>query len=276
MVTTKYKSAYDVVKGKKAEIVSLSEERMFVKATEDLIKSYFDEEDGSSGEIAEMIVELVKKLSGSEKSDKSIDIVNKQEIIETPTSKLRIQNFKHKQFAAYYHNLEQNQNVTTSPLSVSAETNLLSALRQQLTATALANRKLRYKANNLPVYRPVDKVDRETFKSYYKKKILRMMKGNSGSQDILRSEVQEKLRQELQSSLTDQLGSVHAKLELQNEVQEKLRQELQSSLTDELGRLHARLELKKIQEMSAKMKLQNELRKSLQQQLAELLQRQNN
>jgi len=192
-------------------------------------------------EIFEKTVDLLEKLTGREVPEDLLgflDKFNQQE--EKPKAKTRIQNFKHKKFAQYYRNLDLK--LKSANMSATSQANILAALRQQLTATALDSKKLRKKANNLPVYRPVTKIDRENFRSYYKAKIQKMME--SGSNSPLSSDVKKNLHQELQSSLTDQLGNVQAKLEL-----------------------------KKTLELSAKMKLQKELRKSLQQQLVKVLPR---
>ena len=111
---------------------------------------------------------------------------------------------------------------------------ILSALHQQLTASVLGNKRLREKANHLPAYHPVAKIDKKTFQSYYKSKILKMMKNARP----LPSKVQAKLQQELQKSLADQLENVQAQLQTKKErevnAKKKLEEELKRSLKKQL------------------------------------------
>eukprot|EP00092_Neocalanus_flemingeri_P101410 GFUD01129658.1.p1 GENE.GFUD01129658.1~~GFUD01129658.1.p1 ORF type:complete len:149 (+),score=54.44 GFUD01129658.1:124-570(+) len=143
-------------------------------------------------------------------------------------------------------------------LTVNAQTNILSALRQQLISTALDSKQLRHKANNLPVYRPVRKIDRKTFKGYYKNKIVKMMDDSLQPSDV------QKLREELQSSLTAQLGSVQAKLEVKKSLEEsakkRLQEELRKSLKQQLWKV-----LPRYSEVSDRRKLHEEFGESLQQ-----------
>merc|ERR1719186_2205377 len=150
------------------------------EAVDKLLKEYTDNPKQSMTEIFEKTVELLEKLTGREVPEDLLgflDKFNQQE--EKPKAKTRIQNFKHKKFAQYYRNLDLK--LKSANLSATSQANILAALRQQLTATALDSKKLRKKANNLPVYRPVTKIDRENFRSYYKAKIQKMMKSDSDS-----------------------------------------------------------------------------------------------
>merc|ERR1719228_2161334 len=83
----------------------------------------------------------------------------------------RIPNFKHKKFSQYYRNL----NKKPLELPKTAEKTILCSLRAQLTASVLGNKRIKQKANHEPVYKPRRKINRETFKNYYKTKIVKMM-----------------------------------------------------------------------------------------------------
>jgi len=188
---------------------------------------------GSTEDLFEKTVDLIKELTNNEVPEDILDFLSnkhKQVIESKGEAKTKFPNFKHKKFTKYYQNLDVKMKSSNLPVT----DNILSALRQQLTASVLGNKRLRQKANNLPAYQPVAKTDKNTFRTYYKSKILKMMKNASP----LPSQVQTKLQQELQESLADQFGNVQAQLEIKRErevnVKKKLEEELKKSLKKQL------------------------------------------
>jgi hypothetical protein len=219
--------------------VSLNKNHYSTKTVEMLLRRFVASSRGSTADIFEKTLDVIKELTDNDVPKDLLDFLNNngKQVIKS-RGKARVPNFKHKKFTKYYQNL--NVKMKSSNLPENGQDNILSALRQQLTTSVLGNKRLRQKANHLPAYQPVAKINKKTFQSYYKSKIVKMMKNARP----LPSQVQTKLQQELQDSLADQLGNVQAQLQRNKE-----------------------------REVNAKKKLEEELKKSLKKQLKEVLPR---
>jgi len=222
----------DELRSRASESGSLNKNHYSTKTLEKLVKEFVASSGGSTADIFEKTVDLIEELTGNEVPEDLLDLLSKngKQVIKS-RGQARIPNFKHKKFTKYYQNLDVKMK-SSNPETV--QDKILSALRQQLTASVLGNKRLRQKANHLPAYQPVAKINKNTFQSYYKSKILKMMKNARP----LPSQVQTKLQQELQDSLADQLENVQAQLQTNKErevnAKKKLEQELMKSLKKQL------------------------------------------
>merc|ERR1719318_2376951 len=117
---------------------------------EKLLKKILASSRGSTEDLIEKIVDLVKELTDNEVPEDLLDFLsnNHKQAIKS-RGKARIPNFKHKKFTKYYQNLDVKMKSSNLP-ETAGQDNILSALRQQLTASVLGNKRLRQKANNLP------------------------------------------------------------------------------------------------------------------------------
>merc|ERR1719318_2354397 len=101
---------------------------------EKLLKKILASSRGSTEDLVEKIVDLVKELTNNEVPEDLLDFLsnNHKQVIKS-RGKARIPNFKHRKFTKYYQNLDVK--MKSSNLPETGQDNILSALRQQLTAS---------------------------------------------------------------------------------------------------------------------------------------------
>jgi len=201
---------------------------------EELLQKYMSSSKNSPDDIYEKTLDVMKALTGEQARDVLQEIVDgpKEELKQSGEKlrgRTRVPHFKHKKFSRYYRNL--NLTKKTHDLPETAQKNILSSLREQLTASVLGNKKLRQKANHEPVYKPVHKVNRNRFKNYYKTKIAKMVMKDI---TLLPGDMQTKLMNELGESVFENLGGDLPGIGEEEDVKKQLQEDLKNSLKEQL------------------------------------------
>jgi len=247
----------------------------------------------STSEVLALSLKLLKKLTMLVASDveaeelpELLNSVYKSEAIlrestslvlttttrSTTTSKLilRNKNFKHKTLALFYKNLNKSSNEEKT-LDKGGEVDLLTALRKQITATALDDEKLKAKANHIPIYRPRKKLNQKNVRNFYKKELPNKEVESKAialeNQNTLKTELQDALNAQLNRLKTD----IQSKKTNERFVKQKLEVELEDSLRTQFAAVKTDLQSKKTSEKFVRQKLELELEDSLRSQLAAVL-----
>merc|ERR1712098_355340 len=197
---------------------------------EELLQKYTSSSKNLPDDIYENTLDVMKALTGEQARDVLQEIVDgpKEEIKQSGEKlrgRTRVPHFKHKKFSRYYRNL--NLTKKTHDLPETAQKNILSSLREQLTASELGNKKLRQKANHEPVH----KADRNRFKNYYKTKIAKMVMKDI---TLLPGDMQTKLMNELGESVFENLGGDLPEIGEEEDVKKQLQEDLKNSLKEQL------------------------------------------
>merc|ERR1712181_165256 len=110
---------------------------------------------------------------------------------------------------------------------------LLASLRSQITANALKDKKLKAKANNIPIYRPRKKLNKKNVKSFYKER--KMIKKEEGVATVKKDSLKIELQESLKAQLAKLKADIHTKQINEKVVKQKLEVELADSLRSQLA-----------------------------------------
>jgi len=153
------------------------------------------------------------------------------ESISTEVRPLRRKNYKHKEFASFYSsNTEGQVKDTPSEVLETEKGELLASLRNQITATALKNDKLKAKANNLPIYKPRKKTNIKSIQSFYENRTIE----NPDLSNEIKERLQVELKQTLEVQISQLKSNLQDKIREEKILKDKLKSELGESLRDQL------------------------------------------
>ena len=97
------------------------------KNAEMLLKQFVASSGGSTADIFDKIVDLIKELTDDEVPEDLLDFLSNGKQVIKSRGKARVPNFKHKKFTKYYQNLDVK--MKSSNLPETGQDKILSALR---------------------------------------------------------------------------------------------------------------------------------------------------
>jgi len=175
----------------------------------------------------------------------------------TTTTTLRTRNFKHNRLSSFYKN---RLNASTAPQEQEDQRlGLLSSLRNQIITSALQDRKIVAKANNIPLYSPARKVAKKKVKVFYGKS---EKKEETTDRNI---QLQEGLATELNNTLKSHLQSLLTKVQTKKRIKQEYEESVVSSVKEQLEKFTEMLDDKstKLVNQDSDTDIQSDLAKAL-------------
>jgi len=146
----------------------------------------------------------------------------------TTTTTLRTRNFKHQKYAQFYKERPEESHESVEEPEI-RRMDLLSSLRDQIITTALQDRKIVAKANNVAVYSPARKVSKRPVKLFY---------ANVQEEDDTAASqlTQQSLAAELNNTLKSHLLSLKTKVQTEKERKKEYKKSVVTSVQEQLAK----------------------------------------